>query len=354
MEPLARIEKTIEHIMLPDQNAIRLAELRQNSLTKPPGSLGRLEKLSLQIAGITRQARPKLKDKAVIVMAGDHGVTAEGVSAYPPEVTPQMVANMLAGGAAINVLARQAGARVLLVDMGVAAPLPQAADLIDRKIAPGTGNIARGPAMSQQQAMQAVAAGIEVFEEQLGNGLDLVATGEMGIGNTTPSAAIGSVLTGQPASALVGRGTGVDDAGLLRKTAVVEMAIAANQPDRRDAMDVLTKVGGFEIGGLAGVILAAAASQRPVVVDGFISTAAAMLAVALAPDVRAYLIAGHCSEEGGHALMLDWLGLQPLLDLGFRLGEGTGAVLAFTLVDAACRLLDEMATFAEAGVSGKQ
>src|SRR5579859_2640858 len=336
-----------------DQAAAATARARQDSLTKPPGSLGRLEALSIQIAGITGTARPSVARKAVIVMAGDHGVTAEGVSAYPSEVTPQMVLNFVHGGAAINVLARQAGARVVAVDVGVAAPLTQPG-VLSRKVAPGTQNMAQGPAMTRAQAEAAVQAGLEVIAAEIERGLDLVATGDMGIGNTTPSAAIVAAFTRLPAATVTGRGTGVDDAGLARKVAVIERALAVNRPDPNDALDVLSKVGGFEIGGLAGVMIGAAARRVPVLVDGFISGAAALIAVGLRPEVQPYLIAAHQSVEIGHRVMLDRLSLHPLLDLDLRLGEGTGAVLAFGLVEAAVRLLNEMATFEEAGVSDKE
>ena len=337
-----------------DQEAMAAARARQERLTKPPGSLGRLESLSIQVAGITGQALPRSGEKVVVVMAGDHGVVAEGVSAFPAEVTPQMVGNFLRGGAAINVLARQVGARVVVADLGVAAPLEPHPGLVIKKIACGTGNIARGPAMSREQAVMALQAGAEVALAEIELGMGILATGDMGIGNTTPSAAIAAAFTGEPAGELAGRGTGVDDAGLLRKVQAVERALEVNRPDPADALDVLSKVGGFEIGGLAGAILAAAACRRPVVIDGFISTAAAMLAVGLCPQVKDYLIAGHRSQERGHRRMLAWLGLEPLLDLDLRLGEGTGAVLAMQLVEAACKTLCEMATFDEAGVAGKE
>lgn len=336
-----------------DADAMQAARLRQDTLTKPIGSLGRLEELSIQTAGITGQAIPRLRDKCVLVMAGDHGVVAEGVSAYPQEVTPQMVLNFLRGGAAINVLARHVGARVVVVDMGVAVDLPDHPGLLKRKVAYGTRNIARGAAMSREQAIQALESGIDVVEMQIAQGMDLLATGDMGIGNTTPSAAIAAALSDASAAEIAGRGTGVDDAGLQRKIAVIERALAINRPDPKDGIDVLAKVGGFEIGGLAGAILAAAAHRRPVVVDGFISTAAAMIAVSLAPQTRHYLIAAHTSMERGHHKMMEWLGVSPLLDLKMRLGEGTGAALAMSLVEAACKTLAEMATFGEAGVSEK-
>jgi len=345
------INQLLAQITPLDEAAMEAARTRQNALTKPPGSLGRLEEISIRLAGITGQTLPRLQHKVVTVMAGDHGVVAEGVSAYPSEVTPQMVTNFLRGGAAINVFARQAGARVVIVDMGVAAPLEPHPHLLDKKIAFGTENITRGPAMSQIKAVRAIAAGAMVVEGEIEKGLDVLATGDMGIGNTTPSAAIATALTGYSADALVGRGTGVDDPGLYRKIEAVERALAVNQPDPEDGVDVLAKVGGFEIAGLAGAILAAAAHHRPVVIDGYISTAAAMIAVSLCPQVVNYLFAAHCSVELGHRLMLEWLGLEPLLELDLRLGEGTGAVLAFFLLDAASLVLADMATFAEAGVS---
>lgn len=337
-----------------DQQAMQAARNRQERLVKPPGSLGRLESLSIQIAGITGQPSPRLRQKCVIVMAADHGVAREGVSAYPQEVTAQMVANFLAGRAAINVLARHVGARLVVVDMGVASDLPPHPQLIVRKIACGTGNIAAGPAMSRAQALQAILAGAEIAGEQLRQGCDLLALGEMGIGNTTPAAAIAACLTGLPPVQVTGRGTGLVPAEIRRKVGVVEQALQANRPDPADGLEVLAKLGGFEIAGLVGVILAGAANRRPVVLDGFITTAAAMIAVALCRPARDYLIASHCSPERGHRRMLDWLGLEPLLDLQMRLGEGTGAALAFSLIEAACRLLAEMATFEEAGVSTKR
>lgn len=336
-----------------DAVSMRNARTRQDMLTKPLGSLGCLESLSIQIAGITRQSQPQLRQKVVVVMAGDHGVVREGVSAYPQEVTPQMVLNFLSGGAAINVLSRHVGARVVIVDMGVACDIPAHPDLLVKKVAYGTQNITSGPAMSRQQAEQAILTGAAVVESEIAHGLDILATGDMGIGNTTPSAAIAAAVTGKPASEIVGRGTGVDDDGLRRKIFAVERALQRNQPDPQDGLDLLAKVGGFEIGGLTGAILSAAANHRPVVIDGFISTAAAIIAATLAPRVKDYLVAAHTSQELGHRRMMDWLGLTPLLDLQMRLGEGTGAVLAMSLVEAACKILNEMATFGEAGVSEK-
>lgn len=347
---LQSLVEQIKPLHLPSMAA---AEERQRHLTKPSGALGRLEALSIQVAGIMGQPRPRLNHKVVVVMAGDHGVTAEGVSVFPQSVTSQMVLNFLAGGAAINVLARQAEARVVVADLGVAARLPVRPDLYNAKVGLGTANMTQGPAMSYEQALQAVMAGAELINREVDKGLDILGLGEMGIGNTTAAAAIASVLTGQDAAEMVGRGTGLDDAGWRHKINVVRQAIATNQPDASNALDVLGKVGGFEIGGLVGAMIATAANRRPVIVDGYITTAAAMLAVRLAPALRPYLFAAHRSAEAGHSAMLAWLGLEPLLSLEMRLGEGTGAVLAMQVMDAACRILDEMATFGEAGVDGR-
>jgi len=345
-----QIAETLAAIQPLDQKSIEAARQRQNSLTKPPGSLGRLEELSLRLAGISRQERPQINHKAIVVMAGDHGVAAEGVSAYPSEVTPQMVLNFLAGGAAVNVLARQVGARVIVADLGVAADLPPHPDLIIRKVGYGTRNLAQGPAMTRQEMQQAVVAGIEIAQAEVKKGLDLVATGDMGIGNTTPSSAIVAVFTGKPVQDVTGRGTGLDDSGLAKKVAVIERALRVNQPDPTDPQDVLTKVGGFEIAGLVGLIFGVASSGIPIVVDGFVSTAAALVATEWCPAVQPYLIAAHSSVEIGHRVMLEHMELSPLLNLNLRLGEGTGAALAMNVVEAAARILTEMATFAEAGV----
>jgi nicotinate-nucleotide--dimethylbenzimidazole phosphoribosyltransferase len=348
------LQDLISNIGPLDESAMAAARARQDALTKPRGSLGRLESLSLQLAGITGDPRPRIEHKVILIMAGDHGVVAEGVSAYPQEVTVQMVMNFLSGGAAINAMARHVGARVVVVDMGVAADVAPHPNLVDKKIGRGTANMVQGPAMSREGAVRALLAGSQVVEAELAQGLDILGTGDMGIGNTTPSAAIAVAMTGHSPAEVVGRGTGVDDAGLDRKIAAVRRALTVNRPDPADALDVLAKVGGFEIGGLAGAMLAAAAHRRPVMVDGFISTAAAMIAVGLAPQARSYLIPAHRSQERGHRLMLGWLGLEPLLDLDMRLGEGTGAALGISLAEAACKILNEMATFGEAGVSDNQ
>ncbi|MDI7276372.1 MAG: nicotinate-nucleotide--dimethylbenzimidazole phosphoribosyltransferase [Anaerolineae bacterium] len=346
-----KLEETISAIGPLDEAAMARARARQDDLTKPRGALGRLEAISIQVAGITGRERPRLRRKAVIVMAGDHGVVAEGVSAYPSEVTCQMVLNFLRGGAAINVLARHVGARVVIVDVGVAGEITPQAGLVVRKVGRGTANLRRAPAMGREEAVQAIEAGIGVLEEELARGLDVVATGDMGIGNTTPSAAIAAVVTGLPPARVTGRGTGVDDRGLALKVKVIEDALALHRPNPADGLDVLAKVGGFEIGGIAGVILGAAAHRLPVVVDGFISTAGAAIAALLAPGARHYMISGHRSVEVGHQALLSFLQLEPLMDLDLRLGEGTGACLGMGLVEAACKVLDEMATFSSAGVS---
>jgi nicotinate-nucleotide--dimethylbenzimidazole phosphoribosyltransferase len=359
------LEQVLGRIREPDPEARRQALERQAQLTKPPGSLGRLEELSVQLAGIRRTARPKLRHKAILTMAADHGVVAEGVSAYPQEVTAQMVRNFLAGGAAVNVLAACAGARVVVADLGVAADLSGLAAglpagsshsaggprLALHKVGPGTRNLARGPAMSREQARQSLEAGVALLEEEADRGLDVVGIGEMGIGNTTSATAITAVMTGAPVREVTGRGTGLGEQALRRKVQVIESALAANHPNPRDALEVLAALGGFEIGGMAGAMLAAAARSIPVVVDGFICGAAALVACGLEARVREYLIASHQSAEPGHQAILGHLGLRPIFNLDLRLGEGTGAALGILLVEAAARILDEMATFGEAGVS---
>lgn len=347
------LTETVTAIRPLDQPAMAKARERQDQLTKPSGALGRLETLSIQVAGITGRLDPPLTARAVIVAAGDHGVTAEGVSAYPAAVTPQMVLNFLRGGAAINVLARQANARVVVLDAGVAAELPTHPNLIAAKVAPGTRNFAKGPAMTRDQAVQAIEAGIQAFNNQYEQGLHLVGTGDMGIGNTTPSSAICALLTNSEIEAVTGRGTGVDHQTWQRKVDVIKRAIEHNQPDPDDPLDVLAKVGGFEIGAVAGIILGAAAHRIPVLVDGFISTAGALIAAALAPLSQHYIIAAHRSVEPGHQIMQKHLDLQPIFHMNLRLGEGTGAALAMPVVAAAVATLNEMATFAEASVSDK-
>ena len=345
------LSDTIKMIKPLDKKAMAQARARQDILTKPQGSLGRLEELSIQLAGIQGKPIPQFRHKAIITMAGDHGVVAEGVGNWPQEVTAQMVDNFLRGGAGINVIARQVGTRIIVVDMGVASKLEPHPQLLSRKVAPGTRNIALGPAMTGEQAVKAIETGIEIVNKEVAKGLDIVGTGDMGIGNTTPSSAICAVMTGRPATEVTGRGTGITDEQLTHKIEVVNKALAVNRPDPKQPLEVLAKLGGFEIGGLAGVMLAAAAQRIPVVIDGFISGAAALIATALSPGLNDFLIAAHLSAEAGHRLMLKHLGLKPLLDLGMRLGEGAGAALGIFLIETSARVLAEMSTFAEAGVS---
>ena len=347
------IDRTVNEIIPLDESAMDAARARQDQLTKPLGSLGRLEELSIRLAGIFGVATPRISKKTVILAAGDHGVVAEGISAYPQDVTPAMVMNFLGGGAAINVLAGHAGANIVVIDAGVAADLPEHPQLRSAKMGRGTENIAVGPAMTREQAIQCLELGIETAREQIAAGADLLSCGDMGIGTTTPSSAITSVITGAATDITTGRGTGLDDAGLAHKSTIVQRAIDVNKPEPKDGLDVLMKIGGFEIGVLAGVYLGAAAGKRPVVVDGFISGAAALIAYAIAPNAAQSFIASHQSVEPGHRISLSHMGLEPLLELGMRLGEGSGAALAIPIVEAAAKCLSDMTTFAEAGVSEK-
>jgi len=347
------LEQTLQRVGPVDRRAMDAARQRQGQLTKPPGSLGRLEELSIQVAGIMGQPAPKLKHKTIIVAAGDHGVVAEGVSAYPQQVTAQMVENFIAGGAAINVLARHVDARLLVVDAGVAAEIKPRVGLVSKRIAPGTANMAKGPAMTREQAMAAIETGITIADQELRKGADIFAIGEMGIGNTTAASAITAAITGRPPLEVTGTGTGLTEEQRQHKAGVIQRALDVNKPNGQDALDVLTKVGGFEIGVLTGVIVAAAAHRRPVVIDGFISCSAALIACGMKPFIRDYLIAAHLSAEQGHKAALEHMKLTPLLDLDMRLGEGTGAALGMFLVDGAARLLSEMTTFSQAGISGK-
>jgi nicotinate-nucleotide--dimethylbenzimidazole phosphoribosyltransferase len=347
------LEKTIAAIPEPNLAAAREAQARLDQKTKPPRSLGRLEDLACALAAIRGTADLELPRKAVVVMAGDHGVAEEGVSAFPQEVTAQMVLNFVSGGAGINVLARQAGAEVLVVDMGVKSPLPASPGIRSVRVAPGTANIARGPAMTRAQATAALEAGIAVANELADRGVTLLAIGEMGIANTTPASALTSAFTGRPPAEVTGRGTGIGDEAHRRKVEVIARALQVNRPDPADPLGVLASLGGFEIAGLAGVVLGAAARRVPVLTDGFIATSAALCAVRLAPRAGVAVLASHRSVEAGHRHLLAALGKEPLFDLDLRLGEGTGAALAMHLVEASVRILREMATFASAGVSGK-
>ena len=350
---LLSTSEAIERIRPPDLDAKSRAEARQNTLTKPPGSLGRLEALSVQLAGVFGTETPTIRHRAVVVAAGDHGVVSRGVTGYPQEVTAQMVMNFLAGGAAVSVMCRSLGVRQVIVDAGVSSDLPAHPELRVLKIGRGTGDISRGPAMTREQADRCVCEGINLAVELADAGSDLIATGDMGIGNTTSSSAITSAITGRPADETTGAGTGRTPEELEQKIEVVRQALDANAPDPADGLDVLSKIGGFEIGVLAGVILGGAMMRRAVVIDGFISGAAALIAHQMSPRVAGYLVPAHVSAERGHRTMLSWMGLSPLLDLDMRLGEGTGAVVAMPIIDVAAACLSEMATFEGAGVSDR-
>jgi nicotinate-nucleotide--dimethylbenzimidazole phosphoribosyltransferase len=333
------------------QSFLGLAQERLDRLTKPLGSLGQLEEIAKRYVGIVENPIPRVDKKIIYIFAGDHGVVSVGVSAYPKEVTPQMVYNFLRRGAGINVLARHVGAEVVVVDIGVDHEFQPAEGLMIRKVARGTGNMAQGPAMSREQALRAVFVGLEMADHARGQKADLVGTGDMGIGNTTPSSAILAALTGLPVRQVTHRGTGIDDAALAQKIQTIEKALARNHPDPRDPLDVLGRVGGLEIAGIAGLIIGCAIHRIPVVVDGFISTAGAMIAVSLNPQVQGYLFAAHQSVEVGHPFMWEYIGQKPILNLSLRLGEGTGAALAMFIIEAAVKVLNEMATFTEAGVA---
>ena len=349
------LETTKERIYPQDSEARDNAKARLDNLALPHWALGDLMDLAIDLAGMTKTITPKIRKKAIVTMAGDHGVVAENVSKFPSEVTPQMVYNFVRGGAGINALARQSGADVFVVDMGVASDLSELAregKIFDKKIGYGTNNMAKGPAMSDAMARKAVEAGIEIAN-QLSADYDLFGTGDMGIGNTTPSTAIAAVCTGKDVADLTGRGTGLNDQQLQHKIEVVRRALELNKPDPKNGMDILAKVGGFEIGGIAGLILGAAANRKPVLVDGFISTAGALVAYKIEPFVRDFLIFSPRSVEQGHKHRQERLGCRnPLLDLNFRLGEGTGAALAMNVVEASIAVLTEVLTFEEAAVAG--
>lgn len=346
------LTRTLASITPLDEQAIADASARQSQLTKPAGALGVLESTSITLCGIQGTCPPMpLTAPAVAVFAGDHGVHAQGVTPWPQEVTVGMVANFRAGGAAVNVLAKQAGASVYVVDLGVAADLEPGGNLIAKKVAKGTADLRTGPAMTREQALQAIAAGIEVAHELADAGHDCLLSGDMGIANTTPSAALIAAFTGRTPAEVTGRGTGIDDATLVRKVEVITDALA--RPRGEDPIGVLASLGGFEHGGLAGLVLGAAARRVPVVLDGVIAGAAALVAEALAPQAIGYCFAGHRSVEAGHTIALAKLGLRPLVDLDLRLGEGTGAALAFPIVEAAGAVLRDMATFDSAGVARK-
>lgn len=345
------LHDTLKSITPVDEQWYAVAQRHLDSLTKPPGSLGMLEEFARRLVAITCEKMPVAGRKVMFTFAGDHGVVAEGVAAYPKEVTTQMVLNFLKGGAGINVLTRHAGAEIVVVDIGVDHDFGSADGLIRMKVVRGTRNLARGPAMTKEEAVACIETGIRLARGYAEKGYRMFGTGDMGIGNTTPSSAIVAAITGRPVSEVTGRGTGISDDALARKITVIERALELNRPDGKDGVDVLAKVGGAEIGGIAGLVLGAAAHRIPVVIDGFISTAGALIAYTLEPSCRDYLFAAHNSAEKGHGVMLGAMGLTPILDLGLRLGEGTGAALAMHLIEAGLKIYREMATFQEAGVS---
>jgi nicotinate-nucleotide--dimethylbenzimidazole phosphoribosyltransferase len=341
-----------------NQKWIEKAKQRTSQLVMPSRALGRLHDISEKICGICQTLKPSINQKAFLVMAGDHGVVEEGVSAYPQEVTGEMIKTFLNGGAGINILANQVNAEVFVVDMGIMEDLDLMAlagekQLFIHKMAKGTANLSLKPAMTREQAKKSILTGFQLATTLFNKGIDMLGTGDMGIGNTTPSAAIGAVFTKTSLNKMVGRGTGIDNEGLLKKQRAIQKGIDVNRPDRRDGLDVLAKLGGFEIGGIAGCILAGAYHQRPVVLNGFISTAGALVAHSICPVVTDYLFAGHCSEEIGHRIMLKYLELEPILDLGMRLGEGSGAAMAMGIIDGAIKIFTDMFTFDQAGVSNK-
>lgn len=347
------LEKICESVEPVDRSLEPAVRAHLDSLTKPPGSLGRLEELALRYCLIAGTAGPPLGGKRIITFAADHGVAAEGVSAYPAEVTAQMVRNMLGGGAAVNVLARHVGAEVRVVDIGVAGPLADASGLCRRKVLSGTGNIAEGPAMTREEARRAVGVGIELAREAREEGVTLIGTGEMGIANTTPSAALFAALLSRPVEEVTGRGTGIDDDTLSHKVRVIERALSVNADRLGDPLGALAAVGGLEIAGICGLVLGAAACRVPVVVDGFISSAGALVASRMCEFVHDYLFFSHLSAEAGHVAFMRAFDAEPLLDLGLRLGEGTGAALAMSLIEAGVKTYKQMATFGAAGVNSE-
>lgn len=352
------LNEIVDTIVPIDSEWIERAKERTMQLVMPTRALGRLHDISERLCGIQKTLSPSIATKAVLVMAGDHGAVSDGVSAYPQEVTGAMVQTFLAGGAGINAISRHVKADVWVVDLGIIPDLDPSElgggdRFVVKKIANGTANLVKGPAMTRDDAEKAILSGFQLASQLFEKGVDIIGTGDMGIGNTTPSAAIGAVITGTSLEEMVGRGTGVDDEGLVRKRDAIRQGIAVNQPDKNDGLDVLAKVGGFEIGGIAGCILAAAYYSRPVIIDGFISTAGALVAHTLCPTVADYMFSGHRSEESGHRAMLRYLELDPILDLGMRLGEGTGGALAMSIIEGAIGIFRDVMTFSEAGVPDK-
>ncbi len=335
-----------------DQEALAAAQDRLLNQAKPAGSLGVMEEIAARLAAIKGTIDVKLINKRIITCAGDHGVTQEGISLFPAEVTPQMVLNFAAGGASVNVIGNHAGAVVKAADLGVNYDFHPDLPIFHKKVRHGTANFTKEPAMSREEAIRSIEAGIEIVNElQAEAPVDLLGTGDMGIGNTTPSSAIIAAFSGIPVKSLTGRGTGIDDTALANKIAVIQKGLDLHKPDPKDPIDVLSKVGGLEIGGLAGLVLGAAALGIPVICDGLISTAGALIACELAPAAKQYLFASHKSVEIGHKYMHDRLGVEPLIDLKFRLGEGTGAAVCMELLDLATRILAEIKTFEEVGIS---
>ena len=351
-----KIEEIVKNIKPLNKILLEQTQERLNNLTKPLGSLGQLEDIAKQLVAIIGKDKQVLKNKTIFTLAGDHGVAEEGISAYPKEVTQQMVYNFINGGAGVNVLARHVGARVVVVDMGVGEKLQVKSEKLKvKKVAYGTRNFTKGPAMTEEEAIKSIEAGIEIVEEEIKNsGIELIGTGDMGIGNTTPSAAIASVVCNVEPETVTGTGTGINDKVLQNKIDVIKRGIEKNKPDSNNGIDILSKLGGYEIGGLAGIMIAGASHRIPVVIDGFISGAAALVADKISPLAKQYWIAAHCSTEPGHKIMLEYLNLRPLLNLNMRLGEGTGSALAMNLIDASLKILNEMATFDSAGVSKKE
>lgn len=345
------IKATLERIKPVNLELLEKVQLLLDNKTKPPGSLGRLEEFACRIVAISGSLHPDISKKVIFTFAGDHGIVEEGVSLFPKEVTPQMVLNFLSGGAGINVLARHVGAEVRVVDVGVDYDFEEAPGLIRKKVARGTENFAKGAAMTREEMLAALKVGIELADDCKAEGVDLVGAGEMGIGNTTPSSAIIAVISGRSVEEVTHRGTGIGDAALLNKIRVIKQGVELNRPDPNDPLDVLAKVGGLEIAAIAGLVLGCAANSIPVVIDGFISTAGALIAAELHPNVRDYIFAAHESVEIGHSFMLERIGVDPILDLKLRLGEGTGAALAMSLIEAGVKILNEMATFEQAGVA---
>ncbi len=356
MEKETRLKEIVEGIKPIDEDFLKKAREHTAQLVMPPRALGRLHEIAEKLCAIQRVEKPDISKKNIFVFAGDHGVVEEGVSAFPQIVSLEMVKCFIRGGAGINAISRYVGADVVVVDMGIIPDFEPSSEeekkiFRNMKVGRGTKNFAQGPAMSREEAIESLLKGFEVAEEAIKAGAKIIGTGDMGIGNTTPSSAIGAVITGESAEVMVGPGTGVDEEGIKKKINAVKKGIEVNKPEPSDGVDILSKVGGFEIGGIAGCILAAAFYKIPVVVDGFISTAGALIASVLAPRAKEYMFSGHCSEEPGHKIMLKHLGLTPILDLNMRLGEGTGGALAMSIMEAACRVHSEVMTFEQAGVS---